>query len=65
MMLYLYMLDMLEKGVFGIVYEHCFDFKRILSRSEIRAMIRSSDTSDIPREDLRRGIIDSANLSAL
>ena len=53
MMLYLYMLDTLEKGAFGIAYEHCFDFKRILPRSEIHAMIRSSDTSDIPREDLR------------
>ena len=48
-----YARDLAEKMDFTIADEHGFDLERVLSKSEIRAMIRSSDTSDIPRNDLR------------
>ena len=42
-----------ETYAFSIADEHGFDFKRALARSEILAMIRASDTSDISRDVLR------------
>ena len=42
-----------EAYAFGIADEHGFDFKRALARSEILAMIRAADTSDISRDVLR------------
>ena len=48
-----YARDLAESLDFTIADEHGFDLERVLSKSEIRAMIRSSDTSDIPRDDLR------------
>lgn len=45
--------DMAEKMDFTLADEHGFDLESVLSRREIRAMIRASDTSDISRDDLR------------
>ena len=42
-----------EAYAFGIADEHGFDFMRALARSEILAMIRAADTSDISRDVLR------------
>ena len=42
-----------EAYAFGIADEHGFDFMRALARTEILAMIRAADTSDISRDVLR------------
>ena len=48
-----YARDMAEALAFTIADEHGFAFKRVLSKSEVAAMIQASDTSGISRDDLR------------